>query len=74
MLIDQFLPEYDFNELYKIVIPSDSEKADQAFKNLNAEKVLIFNFLMGIRTLPNRLLGKAAFQLNIKRNNWWKNK
>ncbi len=60
MLIDQFLPQYDFNEVHQININASSERVYQAIKELTPSELsqLIFAMLY-LRQLPAMLMGKG---------------
>src|SRR5687768_14878956 len=58
MLIDRFMPVYDFYESHSIVISASPESVYQAIKELTAGEIPFFRLLMGARALPAVLQGK----------------
>ncbi|MEO6456981.1 MAG: hypothetical protein ABIO92_01710 [Chloroflexia bacterium] len=59
MLIDKFLPTYEFNEVHTIRVNASPEVVYRAIKNVTAEEIPLFGALMGLRALPVRLTGKV---------------
>ncbi len=61
MLLDQFMPAYEFHELHSVMIKATAEKVFKAMKELTATELspLVF-LLMAIRGLPARLLRRQA--------------
>ena len=56
MLLDEFLPAFQFNEVHKVQVCASSEKTFAAIKELSwGELSPIVNLLLGIRSLPSRL-------------------
>lgn len=55
MLIDRFMPEYDFSEHHSIYIAAPREVVFEQLEALTAKEVPSFRLLMGIRSLPARL-------------------
>lgn len=59
MLLDDFLPEYDFNEVHSMAIQAPPEKILRSLKELTpSELSSVFRFLFAIRSLPARLTGQ----------------
>lgn len=59
MLLDSYLPEYEFNEVHTIIIQASSEKIFRALKTLTPSELSpVFHLLFALRALPARLLGK----------------
>jgi hypothetical protein len=59
MLLDDYLPEYDFNEVHSIAIQAPREKIFRALKELTpSELSSVFRILFAIRSLPARLMGQ----------------
>jgi len=60
MHIDNFLPQYEFNELHSILIQAPPDKIFTAIKELTQADLSPLIFLMlSIRQLPAKLLGKG---------------
>lgn len=59
MLIDKFLPTYEFNEVHTIRVDASPEVVYRAVKNVTAGEIPLFGTLMGLRALPARLMGKS---------------
>ena len=57
MLIDRFLPEYDWNEVHSIEIAADPTAVLAAVRAVTAGEIRLFRTLMRLRALPARLLG-----------------
>ena len=58
MLLDEFLPTFQFNEVHKVQVRASPEKTFAAIKELTwGELSPIVNLLLGIRALPARLTG-----------------
>lgn len=64
MLLDKYLPAYDFNEVHMVTIRTSPEKAFAAIKELKSTELspLVY-WLMSIRELPARLTGKLSPQI-----------
>ncbi len=61
MLLDKYLPAYDFNEIHAVTIRASPEKAFAAIKELKpAELSSLVYWLMSIRELPAKLIGKTV--------------
>ncbi len=63
MIIDDFMPIYSFKEYHNIVIETEPNRVLTSSKELTLQEVLTFRILMGIRSLPGRLIGKNSFKL-----------
>ncbi len=64
MLLDKYLPVYDFNEVHVVTIRTSAEKAFAAIKELASTELSPLAFwLMSIRELPARLTGKPSPQI-----------
>jgi len=57
MLIDRFLPEYDWNEVHSIEIGATPAAVLVALRAVTAGEIRLVGLLMGLRALPARLLG-----------------
>lgn len=55
MLIDQFLPRYDFNEVHSIDIDASAEVVYDTLFSADLGSPLIVRVLMGVRSLPTIL-------------------
>lgn len=60
MLVERFLPLYDFHEVHRLVIVAAPERVLQAIKEVTAGEVAWLRTLFGIRGLPARLLGRIG--------------
>lgn len=60
MQLDNYLPAYDFNEIHTVTVDAPPERVFTAIKELTAAELspLIF-WMMGIRSLPAKLMGKS---------------
>ncbi len=64
MLLDDFLPIYQFNEVHKVTVRASLDKTFAAIKQLTPSELSpLVNFFLGIRDLPARLTGEQGFQL-----------
>lgn len=59
MLIDKFLPIYEFSEVHTIRVNASPEVVYRAIRNVTAAEIPLFGTLMGLRALPARLTSKA---------------
>lgn len=61
MRLDEFLPNYEFNEVHQITVHAPPERVFAAIKELNPAELspLIF-WMLDIRSLPAKLAGKHA--------------
>jgi hypothetical protein len=57
MLIDRYLPDFDFSERHETKVMAPREAVFAALEELTMQEVPSFRFLMGIRALPARLRG-----------------
>jgi hypothetical protein len=60
MLIDRFLPEYDWNEVHSIEIAAAPRTVLDAVRSVTAEEMRLVRLLMQVRALPGRILGRSA--------------
>jgi hypothetical protein len=58
--LDRFLPSYLHNEVHETVIAASPERILQAVEEVTPKDMPLTVILMGIRTLPARLLGRAV--------------
>jgi hypothetical protein len=59
MLLDSYLPKYDFNEVHSMAIQAPCEKIFHALKELTPSELSpVFRILFAIRSLPARLMGQ----------------
>jgi hypothetical protein len=64
MLLNQFLPHYDFNEVHKVIVKASPEKTFAAVKALTpAELSPLVGIMLDLRGLPSRLIGHARSKL-----------
>jgi hypothetical protein len=63
MLLDKYLPAYDFNEVHVVTIQASPERVFAAIKNLMPSELSPWvRWLLSLRGLPARLVGKPAQQ------------
>jgi len=63
MLLDDFMPTYDFNEVHTIAIKSSPRQAFRAIKELPLRELSpVVNMLFAIRSFPERLFGRTELQ------------
>jgi hypothetical protein len=60
MLLDKFIPAYDFNEVHSITIHASPERILRAVKEVTPAEMPIFTLLIGLRALPALLTGKRS--------------
>jgi len=58
--LDEILPTYDFNEVHSTMIRGTPALIFDAVKTVASQEILFFQFLMGVRRLPARLLGGGS--------------
>jgi hypothetical protein len=58
--LDRFLPGYRHNEVHETVIAASPERVLQAVEELTVKEMPLTVILMGLRTLPARLLGRPV--------------
>ncbi|MFC2013527.1 hypothetical protein ACFLU8_01385 [Chloroflexota bacterium] len=67
MLLDDFLPTYDFTEVHSIPIKASPEVVFRAIKELTlAEISSIVRLLFFIRSLPEKAVGRNGLAMNIR--------
>ncbi len=65
MLIDDFLPAFDFNEVHQITIQASPECIFRSIKDLStSEWSPVINWLFALRSFPERLFGKGWTQFS----------
>jgi hypothetical protein len=65
MKIDEFMPEYQFNEIHQVKVEADPEKIFLAIKMLLPKELPFWMFaLFALRALPAKLMGKAKADTN----------
>jgi hypothetical protein len=63
MLLDKYLPVYDFNEAHAVTIHASPEKAFAALKEMKANELSPLAYLLfSIRGLPAKLMGKSFIE------------
>jgi hypothetical protein len=61
MLLDKYLPAYEFNEIHSVVVKAAPESVFAATKSLTPSELSPWVFrLLSIRDLPARLIGKHS--------------
>jgi hypothetical protein len=64
MLLDDFLPVYEYNEIHAVTVHAPPDRVFAAIHELRAGELSPFvNLMLSIRNLPSRLLRKAGPQL-----------
>jgi hypothetical protein len=65
MLLDKFLPTYEFNETHTVQVDAPPEQVFTALKELTpAELSPIIFWMLSLRTLPAKLMGKTPPSVN----------
>jgi len=60
MLLNQFLPRYDFNEIHRVTVKAPAEKTMAALKALTpAELSPLVSIMLNLRNLPSRITGRG---------------
>jgi hypothetical protein len=57
--LDEFLPDYDFNEIHSTPVAATPEAVMAAVRSLSVREVPVLVALMALRTLPGRLRGRT---------------
>ena len=60
MLIDRFLPAYDWNEVHSVEIAAAPRVVLDAVRSVTAREIRFLRLLMGLRALPRRILRRPA--------------
>ena len=60
MLIDRFLPEYDWNEIHSTEIAASPAAVLDALRRVTAAEIRLLRVMFVVRSLPGRLLGRPA--------------
>jgi hypothetical protein len=60
VLIDAFLPTYDFNEVHSLEVDAPAARLYDILTTADLRRPFIIRLLMGIRSLPSRLAGAPA--------------
>ena len=60
MLIDRYLPAFDFNEVHSRVVHAPAGRVYEALMTADLRRPMIIRILMGLRSLPGRLSGLAG--------------
>jgi len=63
MLLDNFLPVYDFGEVHVIVVHAPPGRIFRAIKEFTPAEIPLLRTLLQIRSLPARLAGKGGVRL-----------
>jgi hypothetical protein len=65
MLLDDFLPDYDFTEVHSIRIKADAETAFRAVMEITPTEISgIMRLLFFLRSLPERAVGRQGMTMN----------
>ena len=63
MLLDQYVPDYEFNEVRSVIVQAAPEKVFAAIKNLTPSELSpMVYWLLSIRDIPARITGKYIRQ------------
>lgn len=62
MLMDKYLPHYDFREIHTVQTNSPSRAVFQALRGLTPTDLPLVRILMAIRSVPSLLSGGASFR------------
>jgi hypothetical protein len=60
VLIDRFLPEFEWNEVHSIDIAASPAVVADALRRVTADEIRLLRLLLGLRALPGRLLGRGG--------------
>lgn len=63
MLLDRFLPTYDFNEVHSAVIRAGPDRVFHAIKSMTPSEMPLVRLLFVMRGLPARLAGRRPIQV-----------
>ena len=67
MLLDEILPKYDFTEVHSLRIKATPETAYRVMKEMTmSDMSWIVAFLMNLRELPEKLIGRKAVSIKNK--------
>lgn len=64
MLVEQFLPVFDFREVHSTVIRATPRRVFEAIKLVTPEEIPLVAILFAIRGLPARLTGRPALAVS----------
>ena len=65
MLLDNYLPSYEFNEIHSVIVKASPEKVFAATKSLTPAELSPWVYrMLSIRNLPARLIGKTFMQVD----------
>ncbi len=59
MLIDKYMPAYQFHEVHTITVKATPDRVFEALQKLTAKEIALFGTLIGLRQLPARLTGRG---------------
>lgn len=59
MLIDSAMPRWDFREVHTLVVAAPPATVWAALESLTSHEIPVARFLLGLRSLPARVRGKA---------------
>jgi hypothetical protein len=62
MLIERFLPRYDFNEVHTLDVMAAPDRVFQAIKDVTPGEIRGLQQLLTLRALPARLAGGVELQ------------
>ncbi|MBH5316414.1 hypothetical protein I6N90_01165 [Paenibacillus sp. GSMTC-2017] len=64
MLLDRYLPNYQFYEKHQIEVYAEREEVFRAILNMKEADIFILRLLFRIRTIPAWLIGKSRMEEN----------
>lgn len=67
MLIDTYMPDYQFNEVHTTRVHAPLATVFRAIQEVKASQITLLGLLFGVRTLPGRLLGRAGPRRSLDR-------
>jgi hypothetical protein len=68
MLIDNYLPEYDFTEVYEVEIEATPEIAYRAIKEATlSDMSVVICILLGLRELPEKIFGNKSTGMDSRK-------
>lgn len=62
MLLDQFVPKYQFREIHAITIRASAPKVLESARSIRPSDVPLVGFLMGLRSIPAALRGGECYK------------
>lgn len=66
-LVDGLLPDFEFSERHAIDVRADADRAFRATCDVTPREIRLLGLLMGLRSLPARLLGRGVRRSDLDR-------